>query len=61
MCLAKVYLNHDDNDTFAESVTNLSQKGDTLTITTLFGEEKTVSGEIESIDFTDSVINIETK
>lgn len=61
MCLAKVYLNHDAGSTFADSVTNLSQKGDTLKITTLFGEEKMVTGEIESIDFTDSVINIATK
>jgi predicted RNA-binding protein len=61
MCLAKVYLNHDASNTFVDSVTNLCQKGDTLKITTLFGEEKVVTGEIESIDFTDSVINIATK
>jgi predicted RNA-binding protein len=61
MCLAKVYLDHDDANTYADSVTSLSQKGDHLTITTLFGEEKTITGEIESIDFTDSIINIATK
>lgn len=61
MCLAKVYLNHDESNTFADSVTNLCQNGETLKITTIFGEEKVVAGEIESIDFTDSVINIATK
>lgn len=61
MCLAKVYLNHDESDVFAQSVTKLSQTGSELRITTLFGEEKKVTGEIESIDFTDSIINIATK
>lgn len=61
MCLAKVYLDHKDNETYADSVTNLSQKDGELKITTLFGEEKTVAGEIESIDFTDSIIHIATR
>ncbi|MGI5873246.1 MAG: CooT family nickel-binding protein [Bacillota bacterium] len=58
MCLAKVFV--DQND-FAQSVTNFRQNGDELTFITLFGEEKTVTGEVESIDFTESIINVTSK
>lgn len=61
MCLAKVYVDHNENEAFAQSVTNFEQKGDQLTFITIFGEEKTVTGNIESIDFTDSIINVATK
>ena len=58
MCLAKVFV--DQND-FAQSVTNFRQNGDELTFITLFGEEKTATGEVESIDFTESIINVTSK
>ncbi len=58
MCLAKVIV--DQND-FAQSVTNFRQDGDELTFVTIFGEEKTVNGTIDTIDFTESVINVTSK
>lgn len=61
MCLAKVYVDHNENEAFAQSVTNFEQKGDELTFITIFGEQKTVVGNIESIDFTESIINVATK
>ena len=61
MCLAKVYLDHDESTVFAQSVTGIEQKGNKITFMTIFGDRKTVTGEIESIDFTESVINVATK
>ena len=58
MCLAKVIV--DQND-FAQSVTNFRQDGNELTFVTIFGEEKTVNGTIDTIDFTESVINVTSK
>ena len=58
MCLAKVIV--DQND-FAQSVTNFRQDGDELTFVTILGEEKTVNGTIDTIDFTESVINVTSK
>ena len=40
MCLARVYLDHNENDPFAQSVTEFAQNGDELTFTTIFGEQK---------------------
>lgn len=61
MCLAKVYVDHNENEIFAQSVTNFEQKGNDLTFITIFGDKKTISGEIESIDFTESIINVASK
>ena len=61
MCLARVYLDHNENDPFAQSVTEFAQNGDELTFTTIFGEQKKVAGTIENIDFTESIINVAKK
>ena len=58
MCLAKVIVDQSD---FAQSVTNFRQEGDELTFVTIFGEEKTVNGTIDTIDFTESIINVTSK
>lgn len=60
MCLAKVYVDN-SGEIFAQSVTNFKKDGDEITFYTIFGEEKTVAGDIVDIDFTDSVINIASK
>lgn len=60
MCLAKVYVDN-SNELFAQSVTNFRKNGDEITFFTIFGEEKTVAGDIVDIDFTDSVINVASK
>ena len=60
MCLAKVYVYNND-EMFAQSVTNFRKDGNDITFFTIFGEEKTVAGDIVSIDFTDSVINVVSK
>lgn len=61
MCLAKVYLNHDESQVFTESVVNFTQDGDELTFHSIFDGAKTIKGTVESIDFSDSVINVITK
>lgn len=60
MCLAKVYVDNND-ELFAQSVTSFKKNGDDLTFFTIFGEEKTVSGDVVDIDFTESVINVASK
>lgn len=60
MCLAKVYVDN-SSELFAQSVTNFRKDGDEITFFTIFGEEKTVAGDIVDIDFTDSVINVASK
>ena len=60
MCLAKVYVDNND-ELFAQSVTSFKKNGDDLNFFTIFGEEKTVSGDVVDIDFTESVINVASK
>ena len=60
MCLAKVFIDNGD-EIFAQGVTNYKKDGEEITFVTIFGEEKTVAGDIVSIDFTDSVINVVSK
>ncbi|MEE0776891.1 MAG: CooT family nickel-binding protein [Bacillota bacterium] len=61
MCLAKVYLGDAYNgDPVADSVTALDSSANEVTVRTLFGDTKTFEGTIKSIDFTESVITIET-
>lgn len=61
MCLAKVYLGEAyQGELVADSVTELNHTANEITLRTLFGDTKTIAGTIKSIDFTDSVITIET-
>ena len=60
MCLAKVYLNGDESTPAVQSVTSLQQGAEGITVTTLFNEVLTFEGKLTSIDFTDSVIKIES-
>ena len=61
MCLAKVYLGEpNQGDPVAESVTALHTTANEVTVRTLFGDTKTFAGTVKSIDFTDSIITIET-
>ena len=60
MCLAKVFIDNGD-EVFAQGVTNYQKNGEDITFVTIFGEEKTIAGDIVSIDFTEAVINVASK
>ena len=54
MCLARVYLNKEDNDPVMEEVAFVQLYDDHAELLTLFGEKKTVSGRLAEIDFSNS-------
>lgn len=60
MCLAKLCKNNHDGEVIAESVTALAEMEDGIQVTNLFGDSSMIKGKIKSIDFTDSVVVIES-
>ena len=62
MCLAKIYRDEDrEENLLMESVTFLKQEEGELTMTSLFGEEKKISGTIRSINFNGSIVTVASK
>ena len=59
MCLAKVYVDNSDEE-FTSGVTHFEQNDDALRFVTIFGEDKSIAGKVESIDFTESIIRVKT-
>ena len=60
MCEANAYVIRDGREEpIMENVDILQPVGDTLRLTSLFGEEKTVAGKIKSINLVDHKIIIE--
>lgn len=60
MCEANAYIIRDGREEpIMESVDILQPEGDSLRLTSLFGEEKTVVGKIKSINLVDHKIIIE--
>lgn len=55
MCLGKLYL-EDGAEPLLDNVTSFLANGDKLTFTSLFGESKTIIGEVRKIDFSNSKI-----
>ncbi len=57
MCLAKVFRDDElEENVLMESVTFLKQESGAVTMTSLFGEEKTVAGRIRSVNFNGSIV-----
>lgn len=54
MCLARVYLNKQDNEPVMEDVAYVQLRDDHVDLMTLFGEKKTISGRVVEIDFSNS-------
>ena len=60
MCEANAYIiRNGREEPIMENVDVLQPEGDTLRLTSLFGEEKTVAGKIKSINLVDHKIIIE--
>ncbi len=61
MCLAKAYLEkaQGDRELVLESVSLVEIRGDTLHLSTIFGEEKEISAVVREIDFENSRIILE--
>jgi predicted RNA-binding protein len=60
MCEANAYIiRNGREEPIMENVDILQPEGDTLRLTSLFGEEKTVAGKIKSINLVDHKIIIE--
>jgi predicted RNA-binding protein len=60
MCLAKAYIGgNGQEELLAEEVASLKAEGGKLLLTTLFGEQREVTGTIKEIDFRTSRILLE--
>ena len=60
MCEANAYIiRNGQEEPIMENVDILQPEGDTIRLTSLFGEEKTVAGKIKSINLVDHKIIIE--
>ena len=57
MCLGKVYDN-EQGKPLMEDVTSFARQDGKLVFTSIFGDQITVDGEVENIDFGDSKIII---
>ena len=57
MCLAKAYIARDERDEMvAENVASVKVEGNSLVVTTILRETKTLDAKIESIDFANGSI-----
>ncbi len=59
MCLAKVYLNKQNNEPMLRDVTPLRLRNGQVEIETLFGEVRVVSGRLVEVDFNASRVLLE--
>ncbi len=59
MCLAKVYLNKAGAAPIMEEVARLKVGGGHVAMSTLFGEEKVISGRVVDVDFAASRVTVE--
>jgi len=58
MCLAKAYMQTQGDAPIMEDIGHLEMNGDQIRLTTMFGEEKTVAGQLLEIDFENSKVLI---
>ncbi|MEG2149165.1 MAG: CooT family nickel-binding protein [Clostridiales bacterium] len=58
MCLAKVCMKDKQEEILIDSITSLKQTPTEVIVTSLFGDEKTITGRVFTIDFTESIITI---
>ena len=59
MCLAKAYLNKQDNEPVLQDIAYIRLHDNRVELTTLFGEGKVIPGRVIEIDFSTSKIFLE--
>ena len=59
MCLAKAYLNKQDNEPVLQDISYIRLHDDSVELETLFGQGKVIPGRIIEIDFATSKILLE--
>ena len=59
MCLAKAYLNKQDNEPVLQDIAYIRLHDNQVELETLFGQGKVIPGRIIEIDFTSSKILLE--
>lgn len=59
MCLAKAYLNKQDDEPVLQDIAYLRLRDNRVELETLFGQGKTISGRVIEIDFSTSKILLE--
>ena len=59
MCLAKAYLNKQDDEPVLQDIAYLRLSDNRVELETLFGQGKTISGRVVEIDFSTSKILLE--
>ncbi len=61
MCLAAAYFNDENGELILKDIARLKLNGDNVEMETLFGERKSVPGEIIAVDFFSSKIFLEQR
>ena len=51
MCLAKAYLNKEGGQPIMQEISHMKFDGESITLKTLFGEERRITGRVQEIDF----------
>ena len=59
MCLAKAYLNKQDNEPVLQDITYIRLHDNRVELETLFGQGKVIPGRVIEIDFSNSKILLE--
>ena len=59
MCLAKAYLNKQDNEPVLQDIAFIRLHDNHVELETLFGQEKVIQGRVIEIDFSTSKILLE--
>ena len=56
MCLAKAYLNNQDDEPVLQDISHMRLHGDKVQLESLFGEKRVVAGRVVEIDFLTSKV-----
>ncbi len=60
MCLSTVYSIQKPDEVIMEFVSKIVVDGDTITLTDVMGENRTITGKLVLADLTGAVVNIDT-
>lgn len=61
MCLAKAYLNNQDDEPVLQDISHMRLHGDKVQLESLFGEKRVVAGRVVEIDFLTSKVLLDVR
>jgi len=61
VCLAKAYLNNQDDEPVLQDISHMRLHGDKVQLESLFGEKRVVAGRVVEIDFLTSKVLLDVR